>query len=786
MIGLFLNTLVLRTDLSDNPSFVELLGRVREVALEAYAHQDLPFEKLVDELRLERDLSRSPLFQVMFILQNPPVSALEFPDLVVNSLAVDSGTAMFDLTLSIIEEADELKGVFEYNTDLFDAVTIQRIAGHFQTLLEGMVAEPEVSISQLPLLTTAERHQLLVSWNDTTTDYPRNLCIHQLFEAQMERTPNAIAVVFEDHQLTYRQLNTRANQLAHHLKGHAVGRGVLVGICLKRSVEMVVSLLGILKAGGAYVPLDPSYPKARLALMLEDAQVPVLLTQKTLLPLFVEQKSEVICLDAVWNVIDQERTENPARQVTPKDLAYVIHTSGSTGKPKGVQIPHRAVVNFLNAMRQRPGLTDQDTLLAVTTLSFDIAVLELFLPITVGARLVVVSRDVAADGGRLLEDLTNTDATVMQATPATWQLLLLAGWQGSDRLKILCGGEALPRDLANQLLQRCASLWNVYGPTEATVWSTIHQVDPGDGSIPIGRPIANTQIYILDSYLQPVPIGVPGELYIGGDGLAQGYLNRPELTAEKFILNPFSSAPGGRLYKTGDLARYLPNSNIEVLGRIDHQVKVRGYRIELGAIEAVLGQHPAVERTVAVVQEDIPGDKRLVAYFVHKGEAVPPDSELRSFLEEKLPGYMVPAAFMMLEALPLTPNGKVDRHALPAPDQAASKREGTFTPPRTPLESLIAEVWQEALGVENVGVYDGFFDLGGHSLLSMQVIARLDEKLGLRISPRDFMFQQTLGRFASMCKERLDSLDKGPEPESFTRKLFHTVKRAVSRAGKQN
>ena len=611
LIGLFANTLVLRTDLSENPSFRDLLKRVREASFGAYAHQDLPFEKLVEELQPERDLSRNPLFQVMFVLQNAPNSVLNFTRLTSRRLEIDSGTSKFDLTLSLAEQDRKLVGSFEYSTDLFDHPTIERMVGHFQTLLEGIVGDPDQRISDLPILTEAERRRLLFEWNNTEADYPKDKCIHELFEEQVKQTPDAIAVTFEGQRLTYRELNTKANQLAHHLRRLGVGPGRIVGICLERSLEMVIGLLGILKAGGAYLPLDPSYPRERLAFMLEDAEVSVLLTQERLIEYgkwqvqdgdprssTLHSQMKMACLDRDWHLIETQSRETPGREVSSDDLAYIIYTSGSTGKPKGVQVSHRSVVNCLHSVSQRVGFTSQDVFLAVTTISFDIAGLELYLPLMVGGQVAVASREDAVDGERLLKRLTEDSVTAMQATPSTWRLLLDAGWMGSEKFKILCGGDVLSRDLAEGLREHCR-LWNLYGPTETTIWSVICAVERGERSVPIGRPIANTKIYILDSHLQPVPIGVHGELYIGGDGLARGYLNRPELTAEKFVANPFSDKPGSRLYRTGDVARYLADGTSSFSARIDNQVKIRGHRIELGEIEAMLNQHPAVKESVS-------------------------------------------------------------------------------------------------------------------------------------------------------------------------------------------
>jgi len=722
LIGFFVNTLVMRPDLSGDPTAREFLARVRQVALAAYDHQDLPFERLVQELNPERDLSRSPLFQIMFAFQNDSENTFALSNLEVRRVPIACETVKVDLSVVVTERRDVLQLSFNYNTDLFDFTTIRRMADHFRTLLEGVASDPGRRISELPLLSNAEKHQLLVEWNETKREYPNDKCIHELFEEQVERTPEAVAVVFDDQQLTYRELNNRANQLAHYLRKRGVGPEVLVGVCVDRSPEMIIGLLAVLKAGGAYVPLDSEYPRARLAFMVEDARVGVLLTQQGVLERFPQRDVQVVCLDSDSGEISTESEENPNSEATKENLAYVIYTSGSTGSPKGVEVQHGSVVNFLNSMQQDLELTDKDTLLAVTTLSFDIFGLELYLPITAGARVVIVNREVAADAMELAKKITDARTTVMQATPVTWRMLLDGGWGGSKSLRILCGGEAMTRELAELLLARAPSVWNMYGPTETTIWSTLFQVSSGVGVIPLGRPIANTQIYILDQYRAVVPIGVAGEIYVGGDGLARGYLNRPELTAEKFIYHSFDGAPAQRLYKTGDLARYLPDGNIEYLGRLDDQVKIRGFRVELGEIEAVISQHPAVQQAIVIVREDAPGDRRLVAYIVENKGTSAEAPELRAYLKNKLPDYMVPSAFVFMDAVPLTPNGKIDRSKLPMPE---SSQRSKFVAPRTPVEQNIAEIWAKVLRVDRVGIDDNFFDLGGHSLLATQVISRM-------------------------------------------------------------
>ncbi len=722
LIGFFVNSLVLRADLSGNPTFRELLTRVREVALGAYAHQDLPFEKLVEELQPERDLNRNPLFQVVFALQNAPVEALALPGLTLSPLNIDPGTARFDLEFQLLECLGSLGVVVTYSTDLFEPTTITRMLENFQALLESIVVHPDQRLANLSLLTATERHQLLVKWNNTEADYSKNL-FHQLFEEQVQ-TPEAIAVVFKDEQLTYRELNNRSNQLAHYLQQLGVGAEVLVGICIERSWEMIVGVLGILKAGGAYLPLDPTYPQERLSFMLSDAQVSILLTQQHLVEQIVPQGLEVVCLDPNWEDIVQQSEQNPAVSVTPDNLAYVIYTSGSTGKPKGVMVQHQGLCNLAAAQIQVFNLQPQSRILQFASLSFDASIFEILMALRIGATLYLAKEEVKSVPAliRLLQDQQITNVTL---PPTVLSLLPAADLSGLQT--VVSAGEACSADIAGRWATG-RRFFNAYGPTEATIWSTIDEFNHvSDGDRPtIGRPIANTQVYLLDSQLQPVPIGVRGELYIGGDGLARGYLNRPDLTAESFIPHPFSHKPGARLYKTGDLARYQTDGKLEFLGRIDEQVKIRGFRIELREIERVLAQHPAVREVVVIAREDVPGDKRLVAYIVsnlQEGSSVEP--LLRCFLEEKLPKYMVPSAFIVLEVLPLTPNGKVNRRALRPPDLLRYELERSFVAPTTPTEATLAKIWAELLNLEQVGIYDNFFELGGDSLLSMRLMEQI-------------------------------------------------------------
>jgi amino acid adenylation domain-containing protein len=717
VVGYCVTPLVLRIDVSGEPPFLDLLRRVRAELLGGLDHQ-VPFARLVRELQPHRDASINPFFQAILTLEPPFATA----DRSWSHHQMDPelgnvmGCAKFDLELRFDESPDgQVDGRLIFNTDVFDVATARRMIGHWHTLLEGIVADPSCRVSELPLLTEDESRQL-AGWNATNADYPRQSCVHELIAAQASRAPDAVAAVFGDELLTYGELEQRANRIAHRILATRAS-GSLVAICAERSLDMLVGMLGILKAGAAYLPLDPHHPPDRLAFVLEDSGAPVLLTQRQLLPSLPHHRAEVICLDDSF--VDQPDTA-PAAPVSPDNLAYVLYTSGSTGRPKGVCVHHRALVNFLTSMARLPGMSKTDTIVAITTYAFDIAAVELWLPLITGARTVIAPQEVASDGRRL-----------MQATPATWQMLIDAGWSGRPGLVALCGGEALPPRLANALIDRTAVLWNMFGPTETTVWSTIAAVQRGDG-ITIGRPIANTTVHIVDRRLHPVPVGVTGELLIGGDGVARGYLNRSELTAERFVADPFSTDPGARLYRTGDLARHCVDGNIEYLGRLDHQVKIRGHRVECGEVEAVLADHPAVAEAVVVAREDEDGrGQRLVAYIVPAGGGAPGLGEPRAHLRSRLPDYMVPAAFVTLDALPLTPNGKVDRKALPPPEWKPVST--TPVAPRTAVEERLAGIWARILHVDPVGVNDDFFELGGHSLLAVRLLVEVEREFGVEV-----------------------------------------------------
>jgi amino acid adenylation domain-containing protein/non-ribosomal peptide synthase protein (TIGR01720 family) len=750
LIGLFVNTLVLRTNLGGNPSFAELLQRVRQVALDAYAYQDIPLERLVEALQPERSLSHMPLFQVAFAMQNTPMGQLELPNLCLNLLKVENRTAKFDLTLSMQETETGLLGEWEFNTDLFDVATITRMAGHFQTLLEDIIANPQKPISELSLLTPSEQHQLLVEWNNTQTDAPQDKLIHQLFAEWVEKTPDAIAVVFENQQLTYSQLNERANQLANHLQNLGVKPDTLIGICVERSPEMIIGLLAILKAGGAYLPLDPNYPTERLTFILTDSQPPILLTQQHLTDKLPPHQAITICLDAESSppplCASASLREKTPTELHHNNLAYIIYTSGSTGKPKGVMVPHTGLTNLAQAQIKTFNIQTSSRVLQFASFSFDASISEIIMTLGAGARLYLATKESLLPGASLIALLQNYGITHITLPPTA--LAVLPPEQLPALQTIIVAGEACPPDLvARWSMGR--RFFNAYGPTEASVCATIAQCHNSTNKPPIGRPITNTQIYLLDQNLQPVPIGVPGELHIGGIGLAKGYLNRSELTQEKFIPHPFSNQPEARLYKTGDLARYLPDGNIEYLGRIDHQVKLRGFRIELEEIAALLSQHPGVNQNTIIVREDIPGSQRLVAYIVPDSDATPTVSDLRQFLKEQLPEYMVPSAFVLLETLPLTPNGKVDKRALPAPESRLELGVN-FVAPRTPQESKLAAIWTEVLRLTQVGIHDNFFEIGGDSILSLQIIARANQA-GMQLNVKQLFQHQTVAELAMVA-----------------------------------
>jgi amino acid adenylation domain-containing protein len=735
LLGFFSNTLALRTDLSGDPSFAELLDRVKATVLGALAYQELPFEKLVEVLNPERSRSHSPLFQVLFAYDIVSTQTQRIAGHEVEPLPIPGWNwSRFDLSMLLRDTpGGSLHAQVGYASDLFDPDTIDRLLGHFQTLLASLAADPEQHISGLEILTAHERQLMLEQWNDTAHEYDPRPVFVQIAE-QATRTPDAIAVVDATEQLTYAELQARANQLAHELAETGVEPGSLVGILMDRQIPLLVSMLAVFQTGAAYVPIDPTFPPERQEFMLADIQAPVLITQEKYLGTIDSGPSTVICVDRDWSRIARRPTDPLGIEVDPDDRAYIIYTSGSTGRPKGVETIHRGVSNLLAYMREWPGTTPDDVVVSVATHAVDLPVPDFYLTLMVGARLVLVPRDATMDGVELADWMAHAGATSIAATATTLQLLIDAGWKGSASLKISAGGEALPRALAEELRSRCGSLWNVYGPTETTVWSSVLELEPGEGSPPIGGPMWNTTFYVLDAQLQPVPIGVPGELYIGGDGLARAYLNRPELTEEKFVPNPFSDDQGSRLYRTGDLVRWREDGTLEFLGRVDLQVKLRGFRIELEEIEAVLAAHPDVAGAAAVVYERSPGDQRLVAYVVPADGCSVDVEELRRLCKTRLAPYMVPSTFVQLDAFPTTPNRKLDRRALPAPDGMRPDLERSYVAPDTPVEELLTAIWCRVLAVDRVGVDDDFFDLGGHSLLAVKMLARVQQGLGVDLA----------------------------------------------------
>jgi amino acid adenylation domain-containing protein len=748
LIGNLLNMVALRCDLSGDPTFLELLRKCRDTTLDAVFNSELPFEAMMTHLKFERDPSRNPIFQVLLTVL--PAAASRIGDLEITDFCSDVKFSQFDLSLHVYEEADSYFGEFVYCTDLFHAATIERLVANFLALLHAIARAPQQRISKLPILAAPERERLLNEWNATEAEFPARLLMHELFEAQVERTPGRTAVIAGATTLTYHELNTRATRLAHALRSRGVGRGQRVGVCVERGADMLAAVLGILKAGAAYVPLDPSYPEDRLRFMAEDAQLAQLVSTTGLFSDFALPRERQLLLDADADTIASmpvNRLPTDVATAHPEDPAYLIYTSGSTGKPKGVVIPHRGVVNFLTSMAREPGLNADDVLVAVTTLSFDISVLDLHLPLMVGARVVIATRDEAVDGQALGVLLDQHRATVLQATPVTWRLLMEAGWKPKAALKAVVGGETLPKVLADQLLSCGMELWNGYGPTETTVYSTFAHITNTTNGITIGRPIANTIVRVLDPQKNLCPIGVPGELCIGGAGVALGYWNRPKLTAERFIPDPFGTS-GAALYRTGDLVRWRNDGNLEHLGRLDFQVKLRGFRIELGEIESGIAQHPAVREVAVVAREDTPGDKRLVAYLIAENSPDDLADQLRARVRAAMPEYMVPAQFVMLPAMPRTQNGKVNRKALPAPsaDDAAGSRESAA--PRTPTEELVAGVFRTVLNRANVGAFDNFFDLGGNSLMAARVMLQLRTASGHDLPLRVLFERQTVSALA--------------------------------------
>lgn len=790
LIGTFVNILPLRAQLQSTQSFRANLTALRSAILELLTHQRTSFDRIVETVRRSRDQSRHPLFDVVFNFHNVPPVAPWPGDVTAEVESIYVGVARYDLTLTLRPmPGGGMSCEVEYSRELFEPATIERWTRQYLVLLEGIITNPACPIARLPLLDAAARTLILENWNDTKADYPPDQCLHELIETQVRRTPDAVAAVFAGRQLTYAELNARANRLAHYLRGLGVKPDGRVAMCVERGIEMVVGLLAVLKAGGAYVPVDPAYPPERLRDMVEDSAPTVLLTQSRLKGLFagLNPAPKVVDLaadDTDWANQSESNLECASVGLTAKHLAYMIYTSGSTGKPKGVMVEHRGVVNLLGAMLGTVKIDSTDCVLALTTITFDIAGLELYLPLICGARMALVDRQTTKDPVLLAKAIAKLQPTLLQATPATWQMLVEAGWQGGESLQALCGGEALTTALAARLRARVGHLWNVYGPTETTIWSTAEAIAASLAPhlhVPIGRPIANTRIYLLDAQAEPVPVGVAGELYIGGDGVARGYLNRLELTAERFVRDPFVPEAGARMYQTGDLAKWLPNGTLAFLGRNDFQVKLRGHQIELGEIEARLREHPAVLEAVVIARADRRGDKRLVAYYTGPETSAPGQKAARTealkrHLAQRLPEYMLPAAYVWQPTLPLTPNGKLDRNALPVPELEHPAAPGQSVGPRNPEEALMADMWAKALKLNSVGVHDDFFDLGGHSLLAIRLCDEIGRQFGMPVPFNEFLGAPSVAaltkavmdrRFATISQPAIALRAEGSKPPLF-------------------
>jgi amino acid adenylation domain-containing protein len=767
MIGCFINTLVFRTDLSGNPSFRELLERVRRVALDAYAHQEMPFEKLVEALQPERDPSRAPLFQVAVQLRNMPNHAVEARGVKMEEFEFDSGIVGLDLMLEASDNPDGLAWTFAYNSELFDRAAIERMAGHLRTVLERVAIEPDERVWNLPMLTEAERRRIVHDWNATERLYPATQCAHHLFESVAATIPEQTALEHEDRRVTYAELNRQSNQLARYLRNRGTGPEAIVAVCMNRTPDVAIAIMAILKAGGAFLPLDPGTPPERLDYMVRNARAGTVITTDEFARVFTDFGAATIRIDSEWREVSREDIGNLPSRTQPENAAYIIYTSGSTGRPKGVLVTHSSLANFVFSTIELHQLSTADRYLQFYSINGDVFVYEVFALLSAGATVVFPPVGEFASLAEHLETLKQRRITIASLPSSYWHEWVAAmadeDLSPPDSLRLIdLGMEKVRPDRFNVWKEKVGGRirWlNSYGPTETTITSTSYEADSSTSgdltSVPIGKPSANSRIYILDPQMNPVPVGVPGELYIGGRGVARGYINRPDLTAERFIPDSLSREPGARLYRTGDVARYLPDGNIEFLGRADHQVKIRGHRIELEEIEAVLEQHSNVQKAAVTARQDGAAEKYLAAYVVARRRPAPTSDDLRAFLKQQLPAYMMPSHFVFLEAMPTTSNGKVDRRSLPAPDKGRVEARDSVVLPRTEMETVIADIWRQVLGVDRVGVYDNFFDLGGHSLLAMQVVARLEKKIGLRVQPRE-MFVQTLGQQALACEHRLE------------------------------
>ena len=730
IMGCFMNIVPLLVNISDEKNFKEVIQDVRKAMLEAHRNQEVPFEEIVNQLRPHRSPSFNPLFQVGFAFEHP--MEIDLAGLNTASLPVHAGGSQLDLFATLWETTEGIKGRIEFNTDLFENISISNLIENYLILIEELIANSEKPLSQVSIKYRDDIYSASVSKTDDSL-LKRYSSIYQLIEPNVKKYPDKAAVLFNDSSLSYKEIDARSNQLAHYLLKLGVQKESLVGVYIERSMEMLVGLLGIHKAGGAYIPLDPDFPKNRIKYMIDHSKLMIILSHSKLVDSIPDSNARIISLDKEWQEISKESIDAPIISINDDNLAYVMYTSGSTGNPKGVQITHKSVINFLISMSKEPGMSAEDILFAVTTISFDISVLELFLPLTVGAATVIIPKEISMDGKLLVNAMLKYEPTIMQATPTTWRILFASAWNGSKKLKVLCGGEAMPRDLGEKLFNSVSSVWNMYGPTETAIWSTVFKIQNPNDPIYIGKPIDSTQIYILDGSMQRVPTGVIGEIYIGGAGVARGYLNDPHLTEERFIKDTFSNS-NGFIYKTGDIGRFAYNGNIEFYNRIDSQVKVRGFRIELSEIEFNLSHHEQISNSAVAIKKDHYGNNRIIGYIVPRDKKELNIASIRQFLLEYIPNYMVPDIFVILETLPLTPNGKIDRKSLPEPSQSRLMDEGNYVSPRNKPELKISTIWKDVLNLDKVGIYDNFFDLGGNSLLAVEIVNRINIEFDSDIS----------------------------------------------------
>ena len=777
MIGFFVNTLVLRADLSGNPSFTALLKQVKEATLGALAHQDVPFETLVEALQPERDMSHPPLFQVMFVLNNAPVAELELPGLRFELMEIENKTAKFEIILNITERKDGLSGKLEFNTDLYNRETMQRLIEHYLRLLEAAVKNPGAPLSELDILSEEEKNVLLELARPPRI-YNESLCIHNMFEQTAEKTPSAVALRVADEALTYETLNKQANQLAHYLLQNGLQSGQFVGVCAERSSGMLVSLLAVLKAGGIYLPLDPNYPADRLNYMLEDSGADFLITQEKFVSTISTDRRNVVLLDGHREKIEVGESTNPKMKLNGDDPAYIIYTSGSTGKPKGVIVQHQAIADHCADMRDYYALTADDNVLQFAALNFDASLEQILPPLITGATVVMREEEIwpPADFHRKVEEY---ELTVINPPTAYWAQLA-EEWAAhpervpNNRIRlVIVGGDRMRSDALEKwrhTAMKEVPLLNAYGPTETVITASTYEIPPDFDapSLPIGRQRANREFYVVDRHLKPVPLGIPGELLIGGSALARGYHNRPDLTGERFIANPFGK---GRVYRTGDLVKWNADGQLEFLGRVDQQVKIRGFRIELGEIESLLQSHKAVKEAVVAAKEDEEGEKKLVAYYVAAGDSAPTAQELRDFLKKELPDYMVPAIYMPLDTMPLSPAGKINRNALPEPESLRAQIQTEYVAPRTPSEEKLAEMVKEVLKIEKVGVFDNFFELGGHSMMATQVVSRIRDEFDVELSLRTLFENPTIDGIARAITEEQAAMQDEEELEKMLDEL---------------